>query len=192
MDKPKLSNEEQLKQLLYLGDIEGKYICGGPDRHRIDPKNAEVILKDYLKSHTDMLKIIETASEDKLLPHRSQLFYILAFASTMKEATEAIKPDLNKTVLKIAKSDKEITDFVKYAMVFKQNANESKSKLAPTVRKVVAKFYKEKTPEDLANSYVANKSYHGWTHKDLIKYCHVKSDSPCKLSTNCDKYQKRY
>lgn len=180
-EKPKLTSDDKLKQLIYLGDINGKYICGGPDFNKLlQNKPIEELLKEVIKnSHENLLKLLENASGDKLLPNRLQIFQLLAYVITFEEATPSIKSKLSSTALQLAKSDEEIAAFVQYSSIMRKNKT-SKTKLPSSVRKIVAKYYEKKSAEDLAKSYVSSKSNHGWTHKDLIKYCHIKSDTPCK------------
>lgn len=180
-ERPKLTtNDEKLKQLIYLGDIDGQYICGGPNLSRLQSKPIEELLKEFIThSHGNLLKFIENASKDKFLPSRLQLFQILAYALTFDEATPYIKSKISSTALLLAKSDEEVGAFVNYSTTLRKN-KATKTKLPTSVRKTVAKYYKKKSAQDLAKSYVFSKSNHGWTHKDLIKHCHVKSESPSK------------
>ncbi|KAG5886474.1 hypothetical protein JTB14_026734 [Gonioctena quinquepunctata] len=127
-------------------------------------------------NHEDFLKIIVSASEDKLLPYRSQLFNILGFALVMEAATPDIKKDICATALNLCKSDEDFFNFVK----FSSKVRWEKSKLSKSVQKVVGRYYKNKSPSELAHSYATCKSWHGWSHKDLVKLAHVKSDTPLK------------
>ncbi|KAJ8921963.1 hypothetical protein NQ315_008597 [Exocentrus adspersus] len=170
MAASKLTNEEKLKRLIYINNTSAKYVCGGPDKY---VSLSSVIAKrdlldEFLRnSPKTFFKTILSTSEDKLLPHRATLHYVLASALTSEEATAEIKHEVCETVLKICKSDQDFFDFIKYVSSLKVH-----KKLPPTVLKAIRKFYKNKSSLDLANSYARSTSYHTWSYKDLIKLGH--------------------
>lgn len=176
MAASKLTNEEKLKRLIYVNSTDAKYISGGPDKFLSFSKSRKDLLDEFVKnSPNDLLNIILSASEDKLVPYRATLYFLLACVLKSEEVTEKIKPEISATVLKICKSDKEFFNFIKYVSTLKVN-----NKLPPTVSKAIRKFYDSKSAHDLANSFAKYTSYHSWSHKDLIKIGHVKSNTPCK------------
>ncbi|CAG9823714.1 unnamed protein product [Phaedon cochleariae] len=171
----KMENEDKLKRLIYLCNIEPKYYCGGPDKYvKVSKSKWDLLIEMLRDNHEELLKIILAASEDKLVPYRSYILKILAYAIKMETATKEIKPQICSTALNICKSDKEFFDFIKYATSF------NRSKISKTVRKTVQNFYKNKTAFELAQSYANSRSFHGWSHKDLIKLAHIKAENPVK------------
>ncbi|KAJ8949561.1 hypothetical protein NQ318_016192 [Aromia moschata] len=177
MAASKLTNEDKLKRLIYLGNVDPKYISGGPDKYIPVTKAKQELLDEFVKnSANDLLRIILSASEDKLIPHRATLYNILACAMANEGISEKSKPEISATVLKICRSDKEFFDFIMYVTSLRTD----KCKLPPTAAKTVRKYYTNKSAQDLVNSYTKYNSYHSWSHKDLIKLGHVKSDTPLK------------
>nr|CAH7755766.1 unnamed protein product [Callosobruchus chinensis] len=179
MAASKLSNEEKLLRLLYLGRIDAKYISGSSEKYESSCQDKTDLFNNLLKtSHTVLLKQIEAVNNDKLIPHRSQLFSLLAFAICLPSTSNQIKPELCETVLKLCKTDRDFFDFIKFVSLYRTISN--KSKIPHTVAKHISKFYAQKSAQDLMKSFTTHKSYHKWSHKDLIKLGHVKTDDAVK------------
>lgn len=47
-------------------------------------------------------------------------------------------------------------------------------------RKVIKEWYLKKDVKTLAEIISKNKRFHGWSHKDVIKLIHLKTDEPGK------------
>lgn len=184
MSAPKSSEAAKLKRLIYVCNLEGKYYCGSPDKNRPEYATYEGVLNTLLKqSHESLLKVFEKAIFDKYLPHRIQIFNILATLLTLEGATEKNKPDICQLAEKLCNCDKDLFAFIKAVISSQQKDNK---KPPTTVRKSVVRYYKNKTAEDLAKSYVLHKSYYGWKHKDIIKFFHIKSETTSKYNNdNC-------
>lgn len=173
MAASKLTNEEKLKRLIYISNVNPKYYCGGPEVFLPLSKAKMDLLEEMLKTnYMEFLKVIESVNEDPLIPYRSQIFNILAYSLKMESCNPQSKNAICTTILKLIKSDKEFFEFIKHASRF------NNKKLSKTVRKAISAFYKKKSAMELAQLYAAAKSNHGWSHKDLIKVCHLKSNTP--------------
>lgn len=183
MATPKTPDEDKLKRLIYLcnANTGAKYYCGSPGKNPPNPSTYVDFLNSLLKSSPEnLLKVLEDAYSDKFLPHKVQVFKILATLLTLEEVTEKIKTNICQLAENLCKSDKDLFQFVKAVILTQHNP---RKKLPTTVRKCVARFYIKKNAEDMVKSYISQKSYHGWKHKDLIKFCHIKSDTPSKYDT---------
>ncbi|KAJ8927403.1 hypothetical protein NQ314_020183 [Rhamnusium bicolor] len=162
---------------IWAGSINPKYISGGPDKYKPPTKAKQDLLDEFVKnSSKDLLDLIISVNEDKLIPYRATLYSILACALNSEAITDKIKPEITATVLKICKSDEEFFDFIKYITTLRQK----KCKFSTSVGKTVRQFYNRKTALDLVHSYAKYKGYHSWTHKDLIKLGHVNTKATLK------------
>ncbi|XP_057669695.1 RNA-binding protein RO60 isoform X1 [Diorhabda carinulata] len=173
MATSKLSNEEQLKRLIYVCNVRPIYYCGGPEKYMPISKLKIDLLETMLKNnYMELLNVIESINDDKLIPYRTQIFNVLCFALRMENATPEKKNAICALARKLMKTDTDFFEFVKYASRFHNN------KLSKTVRKAIISYYSSKSPEELAQFYVSAKSVHGRSHKDLIKLCHMQSKTP--------------
>lgn len=176
MATSKSPEDDKLKRLIYLCNMEGKYCCGSPEKNKPERSKYINLLSNLLKNSQDnLLKTLETAYSDKYLPHKLQVLNILATLLTLDEATEGNKHSICQVAGNLCKSDKDIFAFLKAVVLTQQKASK---KPPTTVRKSVLRYYNNKSAGDLAKSYALHKGYHGWKHKDLIKLFHIKSETP--------------
>lgn len=178
MATSKSPEDDKLKRLLYLCNTGGKYYCGNPEKNKPARATYADLLNSLLNSSQEtLLKIIEDAFTDRYLPHRDQVFNVMATLLTLEGATADNKPDICQLAESLCSSDKDLFAFIKAVILTQQT---DKKKLPPTVKKSVVRFYKNKSAEDLTKSYVLHKSYNGWKHKDIIKLFHIKSETAGK------------
>lgn len=173
MAASKLTNEEQLKRLVYICNVRPIYYCGGPEKYIPLSKAKIDLLEAILKNnYIELLNVIESLNDDILIPYRTQIFNVLCFALRMENATPESKNAISVLARKLMKTDTDFFEFVKHASRYHNN------KLSKTVRKAIISYYSSKSPEELAQFYVSAKSVHGKSHKDLIKLCHMQSKTP--------------
>ncbi|CAG9865364.1 unnamed protein product [Phyllotreta striolata] len=172
MAASKLTNEEKLKRLIYVCNVNPKYYCGGPDKYvRVCKQRFELLQEMMKENHEELIGVMQSVNSDPLIPYRSIIYHTLAYGAVISGDAKC-KNAVSRSVLGLIKSDKELFDFIMYSTKFHTQAKISKS-----VRKTITAFYKKKSSTELAQLYAASKSCHGWSHKDLIKLCHLKSES---------------
>ena len=172
-----LAHEERMKRFLYTCNYHGAYITGNSERH-ICKFTSSLLFNWVETAPDDFFKILLAASEDPLLINRISLFYIAAEALLSPTLPIEIKLDVKKVVFKLMKSDGEFFDFIKYYTLL---GPKKKQKITTSVRKMIVKFYQDKTPQEFLDCVTKQESYHGWSHKDLIKLCHYKTNNVCKF-----------
>ncbi|CAH0559179.1 unnamed protein product [Brassicogethes aeneus] len=175
MSSTSVSNNEKLLRLLYLSNTSPKYISGNPDKYSL-PQIDATIFDEYLKLPEEFLKTIETVSAYNIHPQRKTIFYALARFLNTQKLPEEVKSKITKTAIDISKSDEDFFDYLKFCTTFRTG----KTKISTCVRKRVKAFYKNKTAEELVDSYILHKSVHGWDHRTLLKLTHIKSDTLSK------------
>ncbi|XP_066247165.1 RNA-binding protein RO60-like isoform X2 [Euwallacea similis] len=172
-----LSFEDKLKRMIYLNHIDPHFYIGDPDKYQLDMS---------LSRHDTMCQIIESdlrefffvldiANKDVNLPRRSIIFFILGKLI----GTPELKPEQNQKIsakiTELIQSSEDLFNFVKYYTKWKPA-----SKIPSSVQKIIRRFYTNKTPNELANCVAEVQGMYKWSHKDLIKLAHFKSDSPLK------------
>ncbi|EEZ97483.1 RNA-binding protein RO60 isoform X2 [Tribolium castaneum] len=167
-----LSHEETLKRYLYTCSYYGAFITGNPDKH-FGNSTGRLTFRWAKTAPEEFVKIITTVSEDALLVRRSNFFYLLAEGLLDKEVPSELKAEIKKLVFKLIKTDQDFFDFIKFYTTLRTN----KPKISTTLRKMIIKFYQNKEPKEFAETVARQESYHGWTHKDLIKLTHFKCNN---------------
>ncbi|XP_060523546.1 RNA-binding protein Ro60-like [Cylas formicarius] len=173
-----LTERERLLRVLYINSANSSYAVGNIDLYKGFSSEATYsLIHEAVKTNLEgLLSLIQQANSDKNLPNRVILFYYLANILNLNDISDESKHRVTSLVLEICQSDQEFFDFIKYH----SKTRLKKSKLSHTVIKAVGKFYNRKSPLELAQSYAKFNRYHKWSHKDLIKLAHVKSDTATK------------
>lgn len=172
-----LSLEEQLKRIIYLNNAACHFFVGDPDTYQLDISEARrtSITQSIENKLQEMFSVLDAASADKNLPRRSIIFLVLGKLMHWENITPELKSKITAKVLELCQSDEEFFCFIKYYTQLRRQ-----NKMPSSVEKLVRKFYMKKTPLELAQSVAKFNGLHKWSHKDLIKLAHVKSDTPLK------------
>lgn len=170
------AEEAALRQFLYTSNEQFSYIAGNPENYDYyKPENLNSIHKFFnLETPEKIISVIKEVDQENVTPRRENLLFALA-VSILNNPTQSktIKHDLYVTILQVIKNDKELFLFVKF--LSKLNKTFSSG-----INKVIGGYYASKDPLRLAKDVSKCNSYHGWTHKDLIKLAHCKSENICK------------
>lgn len=165
-----------LRNFLYVGNEEAMYISGDPEIYgHYDLKKVESLFALFKSSNPDRaLNIIEIVNGENALPLRKTLFFTLAAALKYENLTPQMRNKIYSTALSMFKTSEDLFVFIKF--VSKLNKN----KIPSGLQKIIKLYYSQKDPVVLSNEIVHNNGYFGWSHKDLIKLSHIKTDNECK------------
>lgn len=170
------ANEAKLRQFLYTSNEGLSYIAGNPENYDyFNPEKLTSIKKIFNSEEPEkIVSIIKEVDKENVTPRRENLLYALAVSLTNTETeSKTIRHDLYVTVSQIINKDKELFLFVKYLSKLKKNFSSG-------INKLISGYYLSKDPLKLAKEISRCNGIHGWTHKDLIKLSHCKSENICK------------
>lgn len=169
------SPEVRFKRFLYTSTEIPKYITGDPELHEGYEIEKIKSVADLLQSRTPevILNILEIVNSENLIPRRQTLFFAFAVSATLT-TDDVFKHKLYTTLLNIIKNSEDLCTFLKFYTKQKKN-------FSSAINKVIGAYYFKKEPHDLIEEVTTSKGYHSWTHKDLIKLSHCKSESICKF-----------
>lgn len=172
----KVGIKDRLKRFLYTSTEEPKYITGDPEKHKYYETEKLTALNEILLSENPelLLNLIDMVNNENLLPRRETIFVALAFAATTAiPLSDTFKHKVYTTLLNVCRNDEDFFTFIKLYSKAKKN-------FSSALNKVVFTYYTRKDPFDLAKDVSRQSKYHGWSHKDLLKLAHGKSNSACK------------
>lgn len=75
----------------------------------------------------------------------------------------------------LIRTDDDLFLFCKYATLIAKEQNHKG--FSRTVRKAITSWYEIQTPEAIRTMWLAHRGLHGYTHKGLIKLCHISDDT---------------
>lgn len=172
----RLTLKDRLRRFLYNSTDAPKYITGDAEmRNCYAPEKLE-ILKDILGSENPelLLDIIEIVNRENLLPRRETIFVALAFAATTSiPVKDSFRNKVYTTLLNVCRNDRDFFTFVKFYAKTRKNFSSG-------MNKATFAYYARKDPMVFARDIARQKRYHGWSHKDVIKLSHGKTNSACK------------
>lgn len=177
METPSLTFEEKLKRIFYLNHIDSVFYVGNPDFYQVDisPLRRSTIQEVIQSDLKEFFAVLDIANKDKNIPRREIIFFVLGKLLNQGELTIEKKLQITAKIIEIIESDCDLFTFIKYYTQCK-----TKSKIPSSVQKIIRKYYSNKTPAELANCVAKVNRINKWSHKDLIKLAHYKSENPCK------------
>ncbi|KAI8121631.1 60 kDa SS-A/Ro ribonucleoprotein [Lucilia cuprina] len=164
-----MDSKQKLKRFCFLGSFEPVYVHlrGSLKVETYWPVVSELV-KDI--NDSEFLPFIKELLHDVSLVRRDETLFVYAayFASTVdiqwKTAMRHAFPVLIRT-------DDDLFLFCKYASLIGKDLNHKG--FSRTVRKAVTAWYEMQTPEAIRTMWLAHRGLHGFTHKALIKLCHI-------------------
>lgn len=171
-----ITHKDRLKRFLYNSVAAPKYLTGDAEARKCyEPDNLDVLKEILVSGYPDLLLgVIEMVNSENLLPRRETIFVALAFAATTTyQVTDVFRHKVYTTLLNVCRDDKDFFTFVKFYKTARKN-------FSSALNKAAFAYYTRKDPMVLARDVARQKRYHGWTHKDVIKLAHGKTEKPCK------------
>uniref|UniRef100_A0A1Y1MJ07 TROVE domain-containing protein n=1 Tax=Photinus pyralis TaxID=7054 RepID=A0A1Y1MJ07_PHOPY len=162
--------EVRLKRFLYTSREDPIYVTGDACYHKAYLPGKVKVVEEILQSDNPklLLNIVQIVNSENLIPRRDAIIFVLAIAATIATDND-FKHEIYTTVLNVVKSSKEIFTFLKYYSHQQRSFNSS-------LNKMIRSYYYRKDPMELAVEVTKSNGAHGWTHKDVLKLCHGKSN----------------
>ncbi|GJQ86352.1 hypothetical protein Trydic_g9046 [Trypoxylus dichotomus] len=167
--------EIKLKRFLYLSSENSAFVSGNPEKHnyyKVEKLTcaSDLLKDDFEKSKDFLTNLFVSAESERLLPRREALYFALACLITNENAKDNQRHFLYSLVLNMCRSNEDLFTFIKFL-------SKIRKPFSSGVTKIVSAYYLRQEPMDLVKCVLESNSYHGWTHKDLIKLIHCKTDN---------------
>ena len=158
----------RLDRFLVLGTDGGTYYVS---EKKLTKQNAKCVER-LLKNKKDGLRLVNRVvevSDSGRAPNNDPAIFVLALAASCKEFPEVSKAAL-EALPKVCRTGTHLLHFA--SMV-----NELRG-WGRGLRKAVANWYNQKTPDQLAYQLVKYQQRDGWSNKDLLRLSHAGMDAP--------------
>lgn len=156
-----IDNFSQLRRFLILGNQGGSYYCS---EQKMTLENAKCIQDCAANNLQKTLDIIVSIAMGNIAPKKDPSIFALAVLM-IDHANEA-----RKHVNTICKTATDLFHFVDYC-------NQLRG-WGKGLRNAVANWYTSKTPSTLAYQVTKYQQRDGWSHRDVLRLCHAKPNSP--------------
>lgn len=159
----------RLRRFLVLGSEGGTYYTS---EKKLGKENAEAILR-LIKSGNgpEVVKEIQRFSLDGRTPKQDPILFALALCArdddpeTKKEAYDALNS--------ICRIPTHLFTFVSFAEAMSTGSGWGRAH-----RRAIQNWYLSKSPKSLAMAVTKYQQRDGWSHRDLLRLCHLKAETP--------------
>lgn len=153
---------QQLDRFLILGSCGGSYYA---NERSLTTENAEIVrLCAADDPNRTVVRVVEMSQQGRA-PKNDEAIFALAMLCSIPEtrqlATEAIPL--------VCRTGTHLFDFLENLKHFRGWSR--------SLRRAVSQWYTEKSPSQLAYQLSKYQSRNGWTHRDVLRKCHAKSDN---------------
>lgn len=162
----KVTKWEMLKRFLVLGSEEGTYYVGAKKFTKENVKNIiKCVQDDGVRTFQILLEYSQT---NRIIKQDTA---ILVLALLVSYGTDEVKKLAFAELNKIVRIGTHLFQFVDFINTMKLRG------FGRGLRKALVKWYTSKTDEALAYQVIKYQNREGWTHKDILRMSHPKSDN---------------
>lgn len=163
----KITKWEMLKRFLVLGSEEGTYYV---DRKSFTLSNVKNIIKCIQDDGVKTIQILLEYSQTNRIIKQDTAILVLALL--VSYGNDGVKKLAFAELNKIVRIGTHLFQFVDFINTMKLRG------FGRGLRKALVKWYTSKTDEALAYQVIKYQNREGWTHKDILRMSHPKSDNP--------------
>ena len=155
---------KRLDRFLILGAEGGTYYV---KEHKLTRENAEAVLRCINADGERVVKRVVEISESGRAPKNDPALFVLAMCSGLGDTKtrSAALHSLNR----VARTGTYLFTFATYIQAFRGWGR--------GLRDAIGSWYTEKSADNLAYQLVKYRQRGGWTHRDLLRLSHPKTDS---------------
>lgn len=155
---------KRLERFLILGTEGGSYYAS---ERKLTLENAEVVVRCLQADGDRLIRTIVEISDSGRAPKNDPAILALAIASGMGFGAEA-----NEALPKVCRTG---THLFTFAEAVQQVRGWGRG-----LRKGIAHWYERQDAESLAYQVAKYQQRDGWSHRDLLRLVHLKSDDPAR------------
>lgn len=160
-----IGKEQRLRRFLILGTEGGTYYAS---ERKLTAENAACILDfiadDGLRTVATIVEIAESGRAPKPEPA------ILALALCLKMGDNQTKAAVREVLPRVCRTGTHLFAFAE--------AVKAIGGWGPAVQKSIARYYVANEPDKLVYHAVKYQQRNGWSHRDLLRLCHIKPPTP--------------
>lgn len=156
---------EQLQRFVTIGTIGGTYYV---DQNSLTRTNVDSVIKAIKKDGVKAVQIITDIDVQGRAVKKSSALYALALA--IKHGDNETRQEAYRSINKIARTGSHLFELL-------QTLNDVGKGWGRGLKNAVANWYTDKTDDSLSYQVIKYRQRNGWTHRDVLRQAHPKSDS---------------
>jgi 60 kDa SS-A/Ro ribonucleoprotein len=155
---------QRLERFLILGSDGGSYYAS---ERALTVQNAAVVMRLAKQDGLRVVKTVLEISKQNRAPKNDPA--VLALAICQKHGDEATKLAVRQAILEICRTPTHLFGFAA--------AIKAQKGWGPSVQKTISRYYLDTPLEKLAYHAIKYQSRDGWSHRDLLRLCHIRPPS---------------
>lgn len=160
-----LGDWNRLERFLILGNEGGTYYAS---ERSLTIANAQATLRCIAEDGPKVVQTIVDISHAGRAPKNDPA--ILALALCQKRGNDITKAAVREALPQVCRTGTHVFAFAE--------AVKSLGGWGPSVQKSIARYYCKNTPEKLAYHAIKYQQRNGWSHRDLLRLCHLRPSDP--------------
>lgn len=160
---------KRLERFLVLGTEGGSYYVS---ERKLTVDNAKSVAECLKEDGLRVVDAVVDVSHGGRAPKNDSALFVLAMAACPAFASPQVNGYALDALPKVARIGTHLFHFVEFV--------DNMRGWGRSLRRAVAQWYLAKPVEDAAQQIVKYQSRDGWSHKDLLKLAHPKTDDPVR------------
>lgn len=166
----KIDDIKRLKRFLCLGSDGGTYYVGEKELTKENAKCVERLIED--KKGDELLKEIRSFSIEGRTAKQKPIIFALAICCR-QETDKKLKTEAYKLLSEICKIPTHVFMFIEFCEKLSRGTGWGRAH-----KKAIAEWYLQKDPKNLAYLVTKYQNRNGWTHRDVLRLAHPKTQTP--------------
>ncbi|XP_067641914.1 RNA-binding protein Ro60 [Eurosta solidaginis] len=168
-----LDAKTKLRRFCYIGSLEPVYVHL---RGLINVQKYLPQLQLLCKAMDDvaMLLVLKQVLHETTLVRRDEPIFVYAVYLD-SEVDIKWKISLRKAFPALIRNDEDLFLFCKYAALIQRE--QKRKGFSKTTKKAITSWYEDQSPERIREMWLAHRGSHGYTHKTLLKLCHISDET---------------
>lgn len=156
-----LEDWKRMERFLILGNEGGTYYTS---ERALTIQNAQAVLRCVAQDGPRAVKAILDVSDGGRAPKNDPAIFALALC--LKRGNDATKAAVREALPKVCRTGTHLFQFAEAVKGF--------GGWGPAVQKSIATYYTRTPAEKLAYHAIKYQQRNGWSHRDLLRLCHVR------------------
>lgn len=162
-----LNEWDQLDRFLILGTEGGTYYAS---EQKLTKENAQLVLKLIREDGSRVVNRVVEISDSGRAPKNDPALFVLALASAADK--ESTRQEALAALPKVARIGTHLYHFAAFVEGFRGWGR--------ALRRAIANWYLDMPVDRLANQAIKFQSRDGWSHRDMLRLGHPKTDDPAR------------
>lgn len=160
-----VKDTDRLRRFLVLGTEGGTFYASQRD---LTQENTQFLTEYASKSPSEFLSVLIDVNANNSAPRHSTVLYALATLWRLASDTTQVKAEIKARFSEFVRTGTHLFEFTDYVTAYTKGSR--------GLRSMLAKWYTDKSVDELAYQVLKYRQRGGWSHKDILSLAHPKAE----------------